>query len=74
MVSQNFKPVFSWIHLSDLHQSHGSISDQFDQEMVQNKLIEDCKKILIDNKVSAPYCIFSGEVMQPFFCKFLPPH
>ena len=61
-VSKDYTPLFSWIHLSDLHQSHGSISTQIDQEMVQNKLIEDCKQILAENQITNPYCFFSGDI------------
>lgn len=51
-------PLFSWLHLSDIHSGHGSPRYKFDQAQVWNKLRQDVERLLADGIVPWPQALF----------------
>jgi 3',5'-cyclic AMP phosphodiesterase CpdA len=43
-VDDRGRPLFSWLHLSDIHLGHGSAGHQRDQQMVLNRLVSDLSR------------------------------
>ncbi len=57
------KPLFSWIHLSDIHMGLPSAGRGWDQEMVLDALARDTEKLHRDGLVPAPRAIFvTGDI------------
>lgn len=53
--SSNEKTIFSWLHLSDIHFSHGNEHHQIDQELVLQSLINDVKKTINTSTRQIPH-------------------
>lgn len=57
------EPLFSFLHLSDLHAGHGDDSHRWDQSVVVGKLVEDAGRLVSQGKVPRPDAILvTGDI------------
>jgi len=53
----------SWVHLSDIHMGHGDASNQWDQAMVLDSLLEDLRQLRGSGRGPSPQLLFvTGDI------------
>ena len=58
----NLTPIFTWVHLSDIHMGHGDATHKWDQRLVLAKLLEDLR-LVSERGVPSPNAVFvTGDV------------
>ena len=55
-------PFFSWVHLSDIHFSHGDAHEQWDQALVLDKIIKDFKQFTAEGIPSPDVVLVTGDL------------
>ena len=56
------EPIFSWLHLSDIHFGHGDESNQIDQELVTNVIRTDIKNLSNAQNLAPNLIIVTGDI------------
>ena len=57
-------PLFSWLHVSDLHFGHGSAENRFDQGLVLQVLQRDVQRLFDEGRVPTPDVILvTGDIV-----------
>lgn len=68
------EPLFSFLHVSDLHAGHGDDSHRWDQAMVVDRLVEDAGRLVAQGKVPRPDAvILTGDIGFSGGCLARPP-